>query len=519
MFKLSNGFRNCFALSQVKLSKRLCQTEPNPPRTPTTVRVRFAPSPTGYLHLGGLRTAFFNYLFAKANNGKMVLRIEDTDQKRLVDGATEQLCKDLSWAGIEIDEGPLVGGQYGPYIQSERLDIYRREVKTLLENGTAYYCFCTERRLELLRKEQLKARETTRYDNRCRHLTPVQIAEKLANKDTFCIRFKLDPYLDDYKDLIYGKMVYDAAGNEGDPVIIKSDGYPTYHFANVVDDHLMKITHVLRGVEWQISTTKHLLLYRAFKWVPPQYGHLPLLMNADGTKLSKRQGNVNIEHYRTSGVSPQALVNYISLSGGGFERKRGEKPRIYTMAELIDSFDVQKINTHSCQLNPEWLDQCNHLALIEQLKQPSEQARLIEEVKALVKAAYPNDVKNLDFSDDHIKMILEWSMDRISNLNELAKEEYSYLWIAPQKRKHDLPKDTLDKLVKILSDVDSFGKQKLNPILKDFSKSENVRFIELMKSLRIVLSGLEEGPPVAEMMEILGKERTLSRMKMKKSSK
>lgn len=207
MFKLSNGLRNCFALSQVKLNKRLCQTEPNPPRPPATVRVRFAPSPTGcfrqynfifnfssinllkgYLHLGGLRTAFFNYLFAKANNGKMILRIEDTDQKRLVEGAMEQLCKDLSWAGIEVDEGPIVGGQYGPYIQSERLDIYRREVKTLLDNGTAYYCFCTERRLELLRKEQLKAQETTKYDNRCRHLTPVQIAEKLANKDTFCIR-------------------------------------------------------------------------------------------------------------------------------------------------------------------------------------------------------------------------------------------------------------------------------------------------------------------------------------------
>lgn len=220
----------------------------------------------GHLHLGGLRTALYNYLFAKSNNGTFIIRIEDTDQSRLVDGATEKLIKDLEWAGIIPDESPQhnnnVDNKYGPYIQSQRLEIYRTEVKKLLENGNAYYCFCSERRLDLLRKDALKTRQIPKYDNRCRHLTPIQIAEKLANHDTFCIRFKLDPYIDDFKDLVYGKIVYNVADNEGDPVIIKSDGYPTYHFANVIDDHLMEITHVLRGVEWQISTTKHLLLYK-----------------------------------------------------------------------------------------------------------------------------------------------------------------------------------------------------------------------------------------------------------------
>lgn len=262
------------------------------------------------------------------------MRIEDTDQSRLVDGATEQLCADLEWVGIRPDEGPQQGGDFGPYVQSQRLHIYRDEVKKLLENGTAYYCFCTERRLDLLRKDALKARQVPKYDNRCRHLTPVQIAEKLANQDTFCIRFKLDPYVDDYHDLVYGKIVYDVAANEGDPVIIKSDGYPTYHFANVVDDHLMHITHVLRGVEWQISTTKHLLMYRAFNWIPPKYAHLPLLMNGDGTKLSKRQGNINIGHYREQGIEPQALVNFITLAGGGFRRELSSTPTGYTLEQL-----------------------------------------------------------------------------------------------------------------------------------------------------------------------------------------
>lgn len=223
--------------------------------------------PIGYLHLGGLRTALYNYLFARAHRGTFVLRIEDTDQSRLVEGAAAQLCTDLEWAGIRPDEGPTYGGAFGSYVQSERLELYHANVKRLIENGTAYYCFCTERRLELLRKEALRARQVPRYDNRCRHLTPVQLAEKLAKHEPFCIRFKMDAHDShqmSFDDLVFGRMAYDVAENEGDPVIVKSDGYPTYHFAHVVDDHLMRISHVLRGVEWQISTTKHLLLY---KWV------------------------------------------------------------------------------------------------------------------------------------------------------------------------------------------------------------------------------------------------------------
>lgn len=219
-------------------------------------------SPPGYLHLGGLRTALYNYLFARANRGTFLLRIEDTDQSRLVPGAAEQLCTDLEWAGIRPDEGPPYGGRYGPYVQSERLDTYRSEVRQLLENGSAYYCFCTESRLELLRREAVRTRQIPRYDNRCRDLTPGQIAVKLAKQISVCIRFKLDPLEGEYNDMVFGQTKYNVSEQEGDFVIIKSDGYPTYHFAHVVDDHLMKISHVLRGVEWQISTTKHMQLYK-----------------------------------------------------------------------------------------------------------------------------------------------------------------------------------------------------------------------------------------------------------------
>lgn len=215
--------------------------------------------------MGGLRTALYNYLFARAHRGTFVLRIEDTDQSRLIEGAAQQLSDDLEWAGIRPDEGPTTGGQFGPYVQSERLELYHSNVKQLIENGTAYYCFCTDRRLDLLRKEAVKARQVPRYDNRCRHLTPVQLAEKLARQEPFCIRFRMDAqesHSMQFDDMVFGRMAYDVAENEGDPVIVKSDGFPTYHFAHVVDDHLMRISHVLRGVEWQISTTKHLLLYK-----------------------------------------------------------------------------------------------------------------------------------------------------------------------------------------------------------------------------------------------------------------
>nr|CAI5860188.1 unnamed protein product [Callosobruchus analis] len=402
-----------------------------------SVRVRFAPSPTGYLHLGGLRTALYNFLFAKKYNGKFILRIEDTDQTRLVKGATDQIIKDLEWAGIEVDEGPSMGGSYGPYYQSQRLEIYRNQVEVLLKNGSAYHCFCTDKRLQLLRKEAVRAQQIPKYDNKCRHLSSEDVATRLQRGDLSCIRFKvISDQEESFDDLVYGQISYNISLNEGDPVIVKSDGYPTYHFANVVDDHFMNVSHVLRGVEWQISTTKHLLLYRAFNWKPPKFAHLPLLMNADGTKLSKRQGDVKISYYRENGIFPLALLNFIVHSGGGFikDLQRHVKPKCYTVDELAEQFEVTRINNSSGKMMSERLLEFNRLALKKHLEVEPEKNKLVEDLKQMLRNKYPSRVEDgsLQLQSDYIKSILEWSVDRVSKLSDLTEKNFEFIWVKPK---------------------------------------------------------------------------------------
>lgn len=491
-------------------------------RNKSSVRVRFAPSPTGYLHLGGLRTALYNYLFAKARDGAFILRIEDTDQSRKVDGATQQLQNDLNWVGIEIDEGPATKkGAYGPYIQSERLKLYKDQLKILLENCSAYHCFCTDKRLDLLRKEAMRTRTIPKYDNKCRHLKKEEVEKRLSREEKSCVRFKLKKDCETFEDMIYGNIAYDVALHEGDPVIMKSDGFPTYHFANVVDDHFMKISHVLRGVEWQISTTKHILMYRAFKWEPPTYAHLPLLINQDGTKLSKRQGDIKIGHYRENGIFPLALINYITSSGGGFTKDLipGAKPMIFTIGELCDQFDISGVNNHSGKLMTETLVQFNRLELQRRIMCGGKILdNLIREVKDFVtrrfKDRVPLDELNLD--DGHIRSILQWSVNRIYTISDLVDKDLSFLWMKPNIKKLEiiLEGDELEKFYSMIEGhKKEFDRETINMIMKQFATDNNVEYGTLMKNLRTILSGLQEGPSVAEMMEILGKESTLTRVK------
>ncbi|KAK4880776.1 hypothetical protein RN001_008922 [Aquatica leii] len=482
------------------------------------VRVRFAPSPTGFLHLGGLRTALYNFLFAKSNGGKFILRIEDTDQSRVVHGAAEQLQKDLNWAGIYIDEGPRLGGQYGPYIQSQRLKSYKEHVEELLTKNVAYRCFCTNRRLDLLRVEALRTRQIPKYDNRCQYLTEEDVNKKLKENVPFCIRFKLTPGVQTFDDLIYGSISYDVGLNEGDPVIFKSDGFPTYHFANVVDDHLMKISHVLRGVEWQISTTKHIMLYRSFNWEAPVYGHLPLLINPDGTKLSKRQGDIQISHYRESGILPQALINFITHSGGGFDKdqERFLKPKIYTMDELANQFDVKNINTHSGKLMPERLPEFNRLELERHLKTEEESMVLVSKMENIIKNKFSFSVSDnsLNLDREYIKSTLIWASNRINRLDDLVSNKLAFLWVSPiYSEKIDANELTvIQKFRSRLEEQQNFTKDDLKLFLKEFSEENNFQFSNLTQLLRSILSGLKEGPSVAEMIEILGKENTLLRL-------
>ncbi|OXU22426.1 hypothetical protein TSAR_000637 [Trichomalopsis sarcophagae] len=481
-------------------------------------RVRFAPSPTGYLHLGGLRTALYNYLFARSQNGAFILRIEDTDQTRVVPGAMEQLHDDLIWAGIIPDEDPIREGPFGPYIQSRRIDIYKEQVKLLLNNGSAYKCFCSERRLEMLRKEAVKERQTPKYDNRCRHLTDQEVKDKLKRGEQYCIRFKLMPTPEPFKDLIYGDIIYDAQ-NEGDPVILKSDGFPTYHFANVVDDHFMEITHVLRGVEWQISTPKHLLLYKAFGWSPPQYAHLPLIINSDNTKLSKRQNDIRVEHYRKDGIFPLALVNYITAAGGGFVRDKGLS-HCYTYQELIKQFYINKVNVNSSKLNPDKLLEYNRLEISNLLNNEKNHKFLVEKIITMIKQTFPDRASDGTLHLDHAYIIttLRWAQNRISRLSDLVNTDMKFLWIKPAKQENciDLKYlEMVDMLTKKLESLDdnSFCQESLKMYLKEFAINNNVPFPAFMKTLRSLLSGLKEGPGVAEMMEILGRDATLNRLK------
>ena len=304
------------------------------------IRVRFAPSPTGYLHVGGLRTALYNYLFARGQGGTFILRVEDTDRTRLVEGAVENLIRTLGWAGLDFDEGPGREGDCGPYVQSERLEIYRTHAEQLLAAGKAYRCFCSAEMLEEQRRLQTVEKRAPMYEQRCRTIPHQESEQRAADGETCTIRMKV-PLLGElaFHDEIRGEVRVGVSVID-DQVLMKSDGYPTYHLANVVDDHFMRISHVIRGEEWLPSTPKHLLIYDFFGWEPPRFAHLPLLLNPDRSKLSKRQGDVAVEDFREKGYLSEALVNFVALLGWNTSDTR----ELFTLPELTSAFSLDRVS-------------------------------------------------------------------------------------------------------------------------------------------------------------------------------
>ncbi|XP_034238214.1 probable glutamate--tRNA ligase, mitochondrial [Thrips palmi] len=507
-----NSSRMISAFS-IKLSRNLS----------SDVRVRFAPSPTGRLHLGGLRTALYNFLFARANAGNFIIRIEDTDQTRIVPGASEAIESDLLWMGIEPNESPSKGGSYGPYVQSLRLDHYRDNTNRLIENGTAYRCFCSDKRVELLRREAVRRGAVPRYDNRCRSLSSDEIAEKLSTGTTHCIRFKLEAGPDMFEDIVYGKIVLDTASIEGDPVILKSDGFPTYHLACVIDDHLMEISHVLRGVEWQISTSKHLQLYRAFGWKPPQFGHLPLLMNSNGTKLSKRQGDIDVQHFKQTGVFPEVLLSFVTEFGGGFIRERGEAT-VYTMQDLIKQFNFSSLHTSSCKVDLDRLTRLNRLELDRKLQNPESLKLLCRQLRNLVLEKNNGELSpnSPTLSDANLIRLLQWGLPRMSRLEDFIGDDLKYIWFKPS---HTLlletVKDSPEKFASVLEEasvcipkVNITDKGSFAEAIKNHCKSVDLNYRSAMKSLRAALCGLKAGPPVAELIDNIGKEEATLRLQL-----
>ena len=306
------------------------------------VRVRYAPSPTGLQHIGGVRTALFNYFFAKASGGKFILRVEDTDRERYSDESLEDLYSTLDWLGIKWDEGPVVGGPYGPYIQSERFDIYRKYAEQLVAEGKAYYCYCSPERLEEVRKQQAESKsEYQGYDRHCANLTDEERAEYEAKGIKPVIRFRVPTEgKTTFHDILMGDITRRNRDISPDPVLLKSDGFPTYHLANVVDDHLMHITHIMRAQEWIPSGPLHVLLYQAFGWEIPQYCHLPMVMGKDGQKLSKRHGSTAVRDFREKGYLPEAIMNYVTLVGWSFDGST----EFFSREDLEKCFSLQGIH-------------------------------------------------------------------------------------------------------------------------------------------------------------------------------
>ena len=471
-------------------------------------RVRFAPSPTGYLHIGGLRTALYNYLFAKNQNGKLVLRIEDTDRKRFVEGAVENLIDTLKWAGIIADEGPDIGGDFPPYQQSERLKLYNDLADQLVSKGKAYYCFCTPERLEKLKEEQQKQKlPQAKYDKHCLHLSKNEIEEKLKSKLPFVIRLNVqqDEKIT-FTDIIRGEVEFET-NNIDDQVLLKSDGYPTYHLANVIDDHLMQISHVIRGEEWLSSTPKHIILYNYFGWEKPSFAHLPLLLNPDKSKLSKRQGDVAVEDYREKGYLREALINFVALLGWNF----GDDKEFYEMQELIEKFSLERVHKAGAVFNLEKLNWLN----FEHLRRKPD----IEVLEMLRSEISKSEFANNNYSDDYLLMIITSMKERVSFVKEYLTKS-PYFFKAPEtyeeqnlkKRWKEDSKELLIKLKESFGEIENPTKENFEKALDEVALNLNVGKGKLVHPLRIALSGVGEGPGIYDILTIIGKNETLSRM-------
>ncbi len=424
--------------------------------TQKKIRVRFAPSPTGYLHIGGLRTALYNYLFAKKNGGVFALGIEDTDQKRFVEGAVENLIDALTQTGLSWEEGVFLKkeetesenqketnsiaypgvvevGNFGPYVQSERLELYKKYAEQLVVEGKAYYCFCDSERLEQMREKQQQEKLPPMYDRYClEHLTPEEIAKKLEEKCPAVIRLKVPKdEVVEFEDLVRGKVSF-STNNIDDQVLLKSDGFPTYHLASVVDDHLMEITTIIRGEEWLSSTPKHILLYQALGWEVPSFAHIPLLLNPDKSKLSKRQGDVAVEDYIKKGYLKEAVINFVAMLG--WNPGEGSVQEIFSLKELAEKFDLKKVHKAGAVFDVKKLDWINSQYIKKMtIEELYAEARSFLESKAFFQAWIAKKEK-LDEKgkEAYIKKVLAIEQDRLSNFSQTGDdsrfffEEISY---------------------------------------------------------------------------------------------
>ncbi len=479
------------------------------------VRTRMAPSPTGEYHIGHIRTVLYNYAFAKKNGGKFLLRIEDTDQERYVEGATERILEVIKDYHLDWDEGPIKGGEYGPYTQSERLPIYKEYVDKLIDKGMAYYCFCTKERLDEMREAQMKeGLSKTMYDGHCRNLTREEVEQKLSQNTPYVVRLKVpkDEVIT-FTDAVFGEISFES--NEvDDTVLLKSDGFPTYHLAVVVDDHLMKITHVMRGNDWLPSTPKHILLHRAFGWDLPTYVHLPNLKEkGENRKLSKRFGAVFALDFLKEGYIVDALLNFLMFLGWN----PGTEKEIYSLEEFVEDFDISRIHkTDLVSFDREKLIWINGLYI-----RSMPQETLLSLIETWAKK-FEVDLHAADFDSNYKTQVIALVQERMKTFSEFVELTH-YFFSEPTVDNQEILKHTqtnerkveiIDAFIELYKSLPEkeFNAKDLEHKSHDLVNKLGFKTKEAFMTLRVAVTGESATPPIMEIIELLGKERTLKRL-------
>ncbi|BEP30151.1 glutamate--tRNA ligase [Helicovermis profundi] len=483
-----------------------------------SVRVRFAPSPTGWVHIGGLRTALYNYLFAKKNEGTYLLRIEDTDRTRYVEGAIENMIEAMKWAGVMHTEGPFIEngkivqkGGYGPYIQSERLDMYNEYVNKLIDENKAYYCFCSKERLDEVRADQKQKGLTPKYDGHCRDLSKEDALKRIENGEEYVVRLKLPENTDiSFEDAVRGKVTFNT-NDVDDQVLIKTDGFPTYHLAVIVDDHFMGITHVIRGEEWLSSTPKHVYLYEAFGWDVPTYVHLPNILNSDKKKLSKRQGDVAVRDFEKKGYLPEALINYIALLGWSPE----DNKEIMTVDEMAESFSFERVSKSGSVFDVNKLNWVNsHYIKEKDLDELSELSTPFFIEQGIIKEKDVNDKK------EWIKLVVDLSREYINMLSEIPEFSKRFSGEAVQIENDDAREmielehvyDMLQVFKTKVNETDEINEEFAKKVMKMVQKETGIKGKNLFMPTRVALSGQSHGPDLVKSLIVMGKELVIKRI-------
>lgn len=479
-----------------------------------SVRVRYAPSPTGLQHIGGVRTAIFNYLFARSSGGKFILRIEDTDQQRFEEAALEDLYSTLEWLGIDWDEGPKKGGDYGPYVQSQRFDIYQEYAKKLVDDGRAYYCYCSAERLDAVRKQQQESKSKYQgYDRHCRNLTEEQRREYEKEGIRPVIRLKVPlEGKTSFEDVLMGTITRKNTDISPDPVLLKSDGYPTYHLANVIDDHMMGITHIMRAQEWIPSGPLHILLYEAFGWEPPIYCHLPMVMGKDGQKLSKRHGSTAVRDFRDQGYLPEAILNYISLLGWSFD----DKTEFFTKAELEKIFSLEKINKAPgvfdykklMWFNGQYIRMTDDQKLADLLVPYLEEDRIIStppsvDQQKIISEMIPLIKERLKLLSD----VVEMTRFLFCEIETPATED-----LIPKKLDANKTLEVLTQARDLIGGLDEKDDETLEQEFRETSEQLEVKLGAMLSPVRSAVTGSSVSPPLFGSLRLLGRDTSLDRI-------